>query len=57
MTKDEIQKQIEQIEVVYKQYLAQLSELKRKQDKILNDFSEVLKNKKLDQLKKQIADL
>ncbi|MEK7634914.1 MAG: hypothetical protein AAB446_00560 [Patescibacteria group bacterium] len=55
MTKEEIQKQVEQIEIIYKSYLSNLLELKKKQDKILSDFSEVLKDKRLDQLKKELT--
>ena len=57
MTKEEIQKQVEQIEAIYKSYLDQLLELKKKQDKIISDFSEALKNKKLDELRKKLATL
>ncbi len=57
MTKEEIQKQVEQIETIYKSYLDQLLELKKKQDKIISDFSEALKNKKLDELRKKLATL
>lgn len=57
MTKEEIQKQVEQIEVIYKSYLDQLLELKKKQDKIISDFSEALKNKKLDELRKSLSAL
>jgi|GEM_PF-2788854 len=55
MTKEEIQKSIEQIEALHKSYLDQLLELKRKQDKIITDFSEALKNKKLDELRKSLG--
>lgn len=57
MDKQEIQKRVEQIEVIYKSYLGQLLELKKKQDKIISDFSEALKNKKLDELRKKLATL
>ncbi len=55
MTKEEIQKQVEQIETIYKSYLDQLLELKKKQDKIISNFSEALKNKKLDELRKKVT--
>jgi len=55
MTKEEIQKQVERIEAIYRSYLDQLLELKKKQDKIISDFSEALKNKKLDQLRKSLG--
>ena len=54
MTKEEIQKQVDQIETIYKSYLDQLIELKNKQDKIIIDFSEALKNKKLDEIRKKL---
>ena len=55
MTKEEIQKQIEQIEALHKSYVDQLLELKKKQDKIISDFSEALKNKKLNELRKSLG--
>ena len=55
MDKQEIQKQVEQIETIYKFYLDQLLELKKKQDKIISDFSEALKNKKLGELRKSLG--
>ncbi len=57
MTKEEIQKQIEEIESIYRSYLDQLLELKKKQDMIISEFSEALKNKKLDELRKKLATL
>jgi hypothetical protein len=40
MTKEEIQNQVNQIEAIYKSYLDQLLELKKKQDTLIKDFSE-----------------
>ena len=57
MTKEEIQKQVSRIEAIYRSYLDQLLELQKKQDKIISDFSEALKNKKIEELKKSIAAL
>ena len=55
MTKEEIQKQVKQIDTIYKSYLDQLLELKKKQDQIINDFSEILKNKKLEEIRKSFS--
>jgi hypothetical protein len=57
MTKEEIQNQTEQLEAIHKSYLARLLELKKKQNEIITDFSEVLKNKKIEKIKKQLASL
>ena len=54
MTQEEIKNRIEQMEAIHKSYLGQLLELKRYQDKIIADFSEVLKNKKIEKIKKQL---
>jgi hypothetical protein len=57
MTEEENKRQIEQIEVIYKNYVDQISELKKNQDKIINDFSDALKNKKIENIKKQLSSL
>jgi len=41
MTKEEIQKQVEQIEVIYKSYLDQLLELKRNKTKLSAIFQKL----------------
>ena len=57
MTKEEVQKQVGQIEAIYRSYLDQLLELQKKQNKIINDFSEALKNKELQGLRKSLSAL
>lgn len=54
MNKQEIKKQAQKIEAIHKSYLDQLLKLKNKQDKIITDFSEALKNKKLSKLRKSL---
>ncbi|MCC7160677.1 hypothetical protein IT399_03085 [Candidatus Nomurabacteria bacterium] len=57
MTKEEIQKEVKQIKNIYKSYLDRLLVLRQQQDKIIIDFSEVLKNKKIEKIKKQLSSL
>jgi len=57
MTKEEVQKQVGQIEAIYRSYLDQLLELQKKQNKIISDFSEALKNKELQGLRKSLSAL
>lgn len=57
MTKEEIQEKIESIEAIYASYFEQLSQLVKKQDEIIAEFSQALKNQKLEELKQHIASL
>lgn len=57
MMKKETQKKIKEIDAIYKLYLDKLLELQKKQDKIISDFSEALKNKKLEEIRKYLKNL
>ena len=57
MIKEELQKQAEQIEAIYQSYLDQLFELKKKQDAIIAEFSEALKDKKIELINHQLEKL
>ncbi len=51
---DTIQKRVEYIKTVRKAYLSRLSTLEENRRTILNNFSEVLKNKKIEEIQKSL---
>ncbi len=57
MTKEEIQEKAKRIEIIHKSYLDKLLDMKKQQDKIIEGFSEILKNKKIEKIKKLISSL
>lgn len=55
MDTEQIKKQAEKIEEIYRDYLEKMNELKREQDKILEDFLHELEKSKMDEIRSKIA--
>lgn len=51
-SKKEIQKRVKKIDAVYQEYLKKLSELKKKQAKIIDKFIKELEKRKMEEIKK-----
>lgn len=50
MDKEEIKKKAEEIEKIYKDYMEKMNELKREQDKVLEEFLHELEKAKMEEL-------
>ena len=49
---EEIKKRVKAIESIYQKYLAELSELQKKQNEIINKFVKELEKRKIEEIKK-----
>lgn len=49
---EEIKKRVQAIESIYQKYLAELSELQKKQNEIINKFVKELEKRKIEEIKK-----
>ncbi len=54
ISKKEIQNRVKDIEIIYQKYVARLSELKKKQSEIINQFIKELEQKKIEEIKKSL---
>jgi F0F1-type ATP synthase membrane subunit b/b' len=57
MSKKEIKKRAKTIEDIYQRYLNKLTELKKKQDEIINQFIKELEKKKIEEIRKTLNQL
>lgn len=54
MDKSNINQKAENIKAIYQKYMAQLSLLQKKQNRIIKDLIKALETKKIEQLRKKI---
>jgi len=54
MPENGAQERKQKIDAIKQKHLSRLSQLKTRRDKIISDFTEVLKQKKLEEIKKSI---
>lgn len=54
MDKDEIKKRSEEIEKIYQEYMGKVNDLKKEQDKILEDFLHELEKAKMEEVRNKL---
>lgn len=54
MDQQEIKKRAEEIERIYKEYMEKMTELKREQDKILEEFLHELEKAKMEEVRNKL---